>query len=384
MAYLSGIKILDLSQFLPGPYCTLLLADLGAEVIKVERQGAGDPARIFPPFFKKEGSFFLSLNRNKKSMTLNLRTEKGKEIFYKLSEDADVIMDGFRPGVTERLGIGYEKIKEINPGIIYGAISGFGQDGPYRDLPAHNVDYLGHAGVLGISNEPVIPQMPIADLSSATLGAFGILAALVNKERTGKGTYVDISMLDGLTSWLSIPLLGYFADGEIHRDEWKSVGEPLSYGIFKAKDGYITMGIVEAAFWKRLCETLDRKDLIEKQFAKGKEREEVIAEIRKIFSTKTKKEWLKILEETGVPCGPVNTFKEVIDDPHISHRNMIFEMDHPSEGKIKQIGFPIKFSESLEGTRTPPPLLGEHTNEILSELGYDKDEIEKMRNESIV
>lgn len=386
---LENIKVLDLTQLLPGPFCSLLLADLGAEVIKVEKPMQGDYARQMAPFIGKESYRFLLRNRNKKSIALNLKTSQAKEIFYTLAKEADVILESFRPGVARRLGVDYETIKKINPGIVYCSISGYGQNGPNKDMPGHDINYVGIAGVLSVTgnkgDKPVLPGIPIADFSSAFFAAYSILAAIIGREKSGKGQYIDVAMTDVVSSLLIVYADSYFAEGKVLQrgDSWMSGGSPY-YNIYETKDGrYITIGAVERHFWQRLCKALDREDLTEFQFSEDK-KEEVFKILKEIFITKTQEEWLNSLKEADVPCGAVNTIDDVFSNPQIRHRGLLSETLHPLVGKIKQIKFPVKFSEASTSIRLPPPMLGEHTESILQSLGYKKEKIEEMQKKGII
>ena len=384
---LEGLRILDLSRQLPGPYCTLMLGDMGAEVIKIE-----EPAPRWP-IAEEMDPTRLALDRNKKSITLNLKTKEGKEIFYELARKADVILESFRPEVKMRLEIDYETIEKINPKIIYCSLSGYGQDGPYRNLVGHDINYIAIGGVLDISGEsggpPIIPGVQIADLGGGgMLAAIGILTALIAREKTGKGQFIDVAMLDGVVAWLSIHAWMHFAGFQafpLKRGEMVLNGGVPSYNVYETKDGkYITIGALEPWFWQNLCKTLDREDLIPYQFATGKEGMKVRSALREIFLTRNRDEWFDLLKDEDVCVAPVNTIEGVFTDPQVLHRKMLIEMLHPKLGKIKQIGIPIKFSDTPGRIRSPPPSLGQHTEEILQSLRYRKDEIEELREKNVI
>lgn len=391
MMALDQFKMLDLTRLLPGGYCSMLLADLGMEVLKVEDPFQGDYFRQMNPIQKEEGVYFLTINRNKRSIRLNLKTSEGKKIFFELAERYDVILEGFRPGVVERLGIGYEAIREANHKIIYCSISGFGQDGPYRERSGHDINYIALAGLLAISGEkfnpPTIPPVPIADIGvGGILSAFAILAALFAREKTGKGQYIDISMADGMLSWLCMHLSKYFADGNPpKRGEYEMGGASPYYNVYETLDSkYISVGTLEPKFWANFCKAIGREDLIPKQFAEGEERSSLFKEIGNRMRMKTRKEWEDFFKDVDACVEPVLEMDEVIRHPQFIHRSMFTEIDHPVEGKVKQIGFPIKFTETPGEIRTPPPLFGEHTESILLSLGYSQSEIEEFKKNNVI
>lgn len=391
MQPLKGVKILDLTRLLPGPWCTMLLSDFGAEVIKIEELKVGDPARLYPPFIRNDGALFLNLNRNKKSITLDLKKPEGREIFLQLAKTADVIVEGFRPGVMKRLGVDYETVKKINPGIIYCSISGFGQSGPYENLVGHDINYVGFAGILSITldanGKPVIPGIQIADLGGGgSMGAIGILMALMARERTGAGQYVDVSMMDGVAYWMSMHASLFFAEGRDPKtEELVLQGVLPCYNIYETRDGkYLTLGALENYFWDNFCRAIDRKDLMKYQMVTGKKKDEICAVLQGIFKTKTRDEWFAFLRDKDVPCGPVNTISEAFRDPQILHRGMLAEVSHPKLGKIKQVGVPIKLSETPGDIRTPPPMLGQHNEEVLGGLGYTKERIEELKKKRVI
>jgi len=279
MEALHGVKVLDLTRLLPGNFCTLLLADYGAEILKIEDTDRGDYGRWYPPRVKEQSALFIGLNRNKRSMKLNLKTDKGRGIFMQLVETSDVIVESFRPGVVDRLGIGYDAVRKVNQEIIYCSISGFGQDGPYRDKVGHDINYIGIGGILGITGQrggsPVVPGTQVADIGAGGMMAvIGVLVALVHRQNTGKGQYIDISMLDGIVSWLSLSASKYFVDGEIPcREGMMLNGQYPCYRVYKTKDGkYLTIGALEKRFWENLCRALEREDLIPQQYATGPKR----------------------------------------------------------------------------------------------------------------
>jgi crotonobetainyl-CoA:carnitine CoA-transferase CaiB-like acyl-CoA transferase len=383
---LKELKMLDLSRLLPGPYCSLLLADLGMEVLKVEDPEQGDYTRGIAPIRKKDSAIFLALNRNKKSIKLNLKIREGKEIFYKLIQSYDIILESFRPGVIDRLGIGYQELKKRNPRVILCSLSGYGQDGPYQGRSGHDINYIGLGGVLeitGVKNgDPVLPGVQIADIGGGgMMAAIAILAAAIHREKTGEGQFLDISMMDSVVSWLSIHAGKYFMDGELlKRGDMPLTGRYACYQVYPTKDGrHMSLGALEPKFWKNFCEAVGRRDLMDKQFIEGEERLRVIEEIQNLFKTKTQEEWVDFFKKADACCEPILTFEQVFQHPQVLHRQMVVEVEHPVEGNVRQLGNPIKSSRFPFEIRTPSPAWGEHTIEVLKAMGYSEEEIKQFK-----
>ncbi len=389
----AGVRILDLSRLLPGPYCSLLFADLGADVIKVEEPGLGDYARITSPYWgdSQIGAYFLLLNRNKKSLSLNLKAEGGKTVFRRLVESADVLLESFRPGVMDRLGLGWTALSALNPRLIYCAITGYGQDGPYRDLVGHDINYMGYAGALSVTGPrdgaPLMPGVQVADLGAGSLlAAFAITAALYHRRESGRGQFIDAAMTDGVVSWLT-PYLGpYFATGRVPaRGEERLNGGWICYQVFEAADGgYVTLGALEPKFWANFCRLLGREDLIPFQYAVGEARTRVEADVRAIFRTRPRDEWVRLLHTEDVCSGPVLAMDEVVRDPQLAGRGLFQAVRHPTLGSIPQIAFPVKLSATPGRMESAPPELGADTEAILTELGYDAAGIAALRREGAI
>jgi crotonobetainyl-CoA:carnitine CoA-transferase CaiB-like acyl-CoA transferase len=382
---LAGFRVLDLSILLPGPYCSMLMADLGAEVIKVEAPKTGDYIRETNPWG------YQSLNRNKKSLTLNLKHPKGREIFYRMAEGADVILEGFRPGVTARLGIDYEKVRQLNPRIIYCSISGYGQTGPYRDRAGHDINYLGVAGVMSLSGEPggepvINNGVAVVDLCSSMFAFGGILVSLVHRLQTGVGQYIDVSMTDSILSWITHEASRYLMGGWVPQRGERRRGE---YGVFPTKDGkFLTLGVYEDKFWIALCGVLGMEEALkDPRFStiheRLKNREAITLLLKDAFRSRTLEEWIELLTPIDVPCGPLHAMDQVFADPQIQARNMLAEVMTPS-GTMKYVGFPLKFSEMTAEIHQPAPRLGEHNEEILRSLGYTNEEIARLPQEGVI
>ena len=380
MLPLTHITVLDLSRLLPGPYCTMLLADLGCEVIKIEEPGRGDYMRWVPPFINEESALFLAVNRNKKSMTLNLKSEKGKEIFYTLVSQSDIVVENFRPGTLNTLDIHYEKAREINPGIIYCSITAYGQDGPYKSKAAHDINVIGVGGVLGITEHRALPAIQIADLSSSLMSCIAILAALRQRDATGRGQHIDISMLESVVSLLAVPISEYQAlNRSPDQDVVSLSGKLACYTIYKTKDGkFLTLAAIEPKFWTQFCTLIEHPELIEKQFSPDQDLLKVC--LQEIFKQKSRRAWVDMLQDV---CTPVNSMEDVLQDPQLIYRNVISELHHPQAGTIQQIATPLTVSFG-SGDMTPPPRFGEHTTSILESLGYTGAEIADMNTEGAI
>jgi crotonobetainyl-CoA:carnitine CoA-transferase CaiB-like acyl-CoA transferase len=372
----------------------MLLADFGAEVIKVEDPIQGDYMRWWPPFYtkgaNKESAVFLAVNRNKKSIILNLKDPEGQKIFYRLAEKSDVIFESFRPGVMNKLKIDYDTISKINPQILYCSLSGYGQNGPYKDLPGHDVNYLGVAGVASLTGEPDQPKImgvQVADIGAGGLNAvLAILTGIIARSKTGRGQYIDVSMLDGAMTWLAFAFPRYWASKEIpmRGDDLLTGGSP-GYGIYKTKDNkFVAVGALEKKFWRNLCTTIKRKDLADIHQPTGKEKKEIIGFLKTVMLTKTREEWFEISKQTDICISPVYELNEIIDDPQVQAREMIVDFKDERFGNIKYIGMPFKLSETPGSIRTRAPGHGEHTEEILRSLNYSKQEIETLRKKAVI
>jgi crotonobetainyl-CoA:carnitine CoA-transferase CaiB-like acyl-CoA transferase len=391
MLPLEGMQVLDLSQKLPGGLCTQILADLGANVIKIENPQGGDGFRNAPPLLGANSSYFYILNRNKKSMTLNIKTPEGRDIFLSMAAHADVIIESARPGAMKKMGLAYEALQSLNSKMIYCSLTGFGQTGPYCERPAHDINILAISGILDLLGEkgrpPIVPAIMISGAGGGGINAaMGIMAALLRRERTGKGQYLDVSILDGLSPFLALMMSEYLASQEAPvRGESRLGGGHACYNIYETRDGkYLALGCLEKKFWDELCRCLNRKDLLGDLMAPLPRQTEIIQELKAIFLQKNREEWMIILGQYNICFSPVNSLPEALEDPQVQHRVLWFQASHPADGKIPQQGFPVKFSQDQPALRIPPPLLGEHTGEILKNLGYDESTIESLRTMGVV
>ena len=391
---LEGIRVVDLTRFMAGPFGTAMLADYGAEVLKIEPPGEGDGARAWgPPFAGGESIYFLSVNRNKRSLTLNLRHPEGVALFLRLADRADVVVENFTPGTMSRLGIGDDVLRRRNPGLIYCAISGFGQTGPYRDRSAFDLILQGMGGVMGTTGEegggPVRVGVPIADIAGGMYAAYAITLALLARGRTGVGQSLDVSMLDAQISWLSYYVGIYLSSGEIPPRRGSAHATVVPYQAFACADGrYITLGTGNDRLFRRFCEVAGVALAEDPRFRTNPDRihhrAELIPVLDALFRARPAAQWLDALTAAGIPCGPISTVDEIVGDPQVRAREMLVEIDHPSAGRITIPGLPVKCSGTPGAIRRPPPRLGEHTPEVLTELGLSPDDLPRLQREGVV
>jgi CoA:oxalate CoA-transferase len=389
---LSGIRVLDLGRFVAGPFCGVLLADLGADVIKVEIPTRGDELRYHGVLVNGESAYFVMMNRNKKSLTLDLRSDDGKTIFRKLVQSADVIVENFRPDVLRKLGLDYGALQTINSRIVYCGISGFGKDGPYALRPSFDFIAQGMSGLMSVTGFadglPVRVGVPISDQVAALYAVCGILAALQARQRTGEGQEVQISLVDGMISLLSFQADKYFGAGEVPTRGGNDHPVSSPYGTFKARDGYINVAPPGEPMWERFARALGREDLIrDPRFLtndlRRENRQEIDRIINDVTSQRTMAEWIEHLNQAGVPCGPIYALDQTFADPQVQHQEMLREIDQPS-GKVKTLGFPLKLSATPADLRRPAPQLGQHNAEILMGLGYSVAEVDAFRVRGVI
>jgi len=385
---LENIKVLDLTWAGPGPFCATILGDLGADIIKIhephpERRGG-------PIIYTFPNSSSPGL-RNCRILGLNLKSDDGLAIFYQLARKADVILEGFRPGAAKRLGIDYDSIRKLNPALVYAALTGYGQTGPYRDVVGHDINYVSIGGLLGLTGNsggpPVIPGVPLADFAAGGMAAaIAIMAALMTREKTGKGQYADISMTDATVGLMSIWINPYLTWGIASKrgETWLSGHWPW-YNVYETKDGkYLSVGALEPWFYTNLCRLLGREDFIEHQFADGEKKDEIFNDFRRLFSSKTRDEWIEILHQKDTCVAPVYSIDELVNDPQLVERGMIADMPHPALGRVKQVGSMFKLSDSPFNVRNWGTRFGQHSEEILLEIGYDQAQIDTLRQADVI
>ena len=391
---LNGIKVLDLTRVLAGPYATMLLGDLGAEVIKIEQPGTGDESRNFGPFKNGFSLYFMSVNRGKRSVTLNLKTERGRAIFKELLNQTDILVENFRPGTMEKLGLDYGTLKSGYPSLIYAACSGFGQTGPYAQQGAYDMIIQGMGGIISITGEPDGPPVrvgtSISDITAALFTTIGILSALHHRNQTGKGQFVDVAMLDSLVAVLENAVVRYFATGEAPKPLGARHPAITPFEAFASADGHVIIALGNDTLWAKFCEHVGRQALIsDKRFRTNADRTEnhdqLFPILSEIMSQRTTDDWIDALGNIGVPCGPINAMDKVVTHPQVEAREMITRVAHQITGEVEVPGIPIKLSETPGSVDTPAPSLGEHTTEVLTGLlKMDPDEVEQLKQDRII
>ncbi len=395
MRPLEGLRVVDLTRVLSGPYCTMQLGDMGAEVIKVEQPGKGDDTRAFaPPYQGDQAAYFLSINRNKKSITLDMKSEAGKAVLWRLIERSDILVENFRPGAMDRLGFGYKAVEKRRPAIVYASISGFGQTGPQKDRPGYDVIVQGEAGIMDITGPqdgaPYKVGAAIGDLVSGLYAVQGILAALYAAKATGRGQHVDISMYEAVASLLTFNAGIYFATGEPPRRRGNAHPTLVPYETFEAADGWINLGVANDDLWQRFCRAADRPDLAADPLYleaadRVRNRDELVPLVRALVKERTRDDWMARLDKAGVPAGAIRTVGEVCDSDLLKARDMIAQMEHASAGAVKAVKNAVHLSATPLDAYAAPPQLGQHTREVLTGLlGYSMADAEKLARDGVV
>ncbi|WP_319409405.1 CoA transferase [uncultured Desulfosarcina sp.] len=392
---LNGIRVLDLTRVLAGPFCTMLLGDMGAEIIKIETPGHGDDSRRYPPFIGEESAYFMNLNRNKKSLVLNLKHPQAKEIFLNLVEKSDVILENFRPGTMEKLGVGYETIKARNPDIVYSCISGFGHSGPYRDLPGYDIIGQAMGGIMSITGWPDSPPTrtgtAIGDVLAGLYACVGILSGIISVKNGGTGQKVDIALVDSVVSAMETIIQIYLVEKRVPQRTGNRYEFIYPYDTFKASDGWVIIAVGNNKIWKAFCKAIMRPELLDKpEYTDNYDRVKAHEEVKQIVEEWTKgkavKEIVDFMLSKKIPCAPIYSVKDVVEDQHIAkYRRMIRQTEHPIAGPVKVIGSPVNMSETPAEVNSPAPLLGQHSAEILMDvLNLSKDEVLSMKREKVI
>jgi len=394
MRPLEGVSVLDFTHFLSGPYCTMLLADLGASVVKLERPDGGDVYREYgPKFVRGESTSFLAVNRNKKSVAVNLKSAQGRELASALARQSDVVVENFKQGTMEKLGLDYASLAPLNPRLIFCSISGFGRTGPYRDRGGFDLILQGMSGIMSVTGEPGRPPskvgVPITDIGAGMLATLGILAALIARSSTGKGQVVDASLLDAGLGFSTLAAINYFADGVAPARLGSASSQNAPYQAFPTKDGYINVGTGNEELWKKFCAVLEIDHLVDDpRFRDNASRVvnqfELASEITPAIRERTTSQCWELFTEAGIPSGPIYDIGEALADPHVEARNTVLEYAHPKAGRVKNVAFPVKFSDIDTGIYRVPPRLGEHSREILGLAGYSEAELDRLENDGVI
>lgn len=390
---LEGLVILDMTRFLSGPFCTMLLGDMGAEVIKIEPPEIGDDTRTWAPFIGGQGSYYLSTNRNKKSLCVDTRKESGNEVLRRMVKKADVFVENFKPGLMDRLGLDFKTLMDLNPKLIYCSISGFGQTGPYRDRPGYDQILQGMSGLMSVTGTeesgPVRVGLAIGDILTALFATYGILSALYAREITGKGQWVTTSILEATVGILTLQAGKYFATGQPPGPAGNHHPVISPYGVYRTKDKPMNIAVGTETMWKNFCRVIGRPELekderFQKNNDRVKNRPELNQRIENALALKTQAEWVEALNQAGIPCGPIYTIDQVFKDPQVIHQKMFLEVVHPKTGRVPMTGLPVQLSETAPQVFLPPPCLGEHTAEVLGHFGFAPEEIDRLLAEKVI
>ena len=394
-AALEGVRVLDLTRAMAGPFCTMILADMGADVVKIEPPREGEMTRRmgFAAAKGDDSAAFLAINRNKRSATLDLKSEQGQDLFHRLATEADVIVENFRPGVTSRLAMDYDTIRDINPRLIYASISGFGQTGPHSRRAGFDLIAQGMAGVMSVTGEPggdpVKSGVPLSDLSAGMYCALGILNAYIARQTTGEGQYVETSLFEAALSFGVWETAELWATGRVPQPMGSAHRLTAPYQALRTKDGYVTVGGNNPGLWVRLCEAIERPELIDDERfidndARMRNRVELQTELEETLAREPTDTWVRRFEEAGFPAGPIYDYEQVFEDPHTIERRMLEEYEHPEAGTVKVLGIPVKLSGTPGSIRLPAPLIGEHTSEVFQEIGIEEDRLQELRRQDVV